>query len=143
MKLNKLILITVAFMFCSPSSTPKNGLIGKWENGFMIGVSHLNPDGSISVDDTIYDTTEIQFVGNEMNIGNREKYKNHVDQSKDTTLNYNYVIFSDTLNVVSKDSRKSYYHFAVKNDSLTLLYMYGDTIKVYFGMVFQGNFKKE
>jgi hypothetical protein len=144
MNLEKILYFAIVFVCCSPTATPENGLTGKWKNGFMIQATQIDESGIITgIYDTIYDTTEIQFVGNVISVANSKKYKNHIDRSEDTTFSFTYALSNDTLNTVFKDGRKSYYRFAVANDSLKLTFMYGDTIKLNFVEIVEGKYKKE
>jgi hypothetical protein len=131
MKKKFILIFATTLICCSPNSKTEDELLGKWNNVSIVYATGINPNdptNTIIVWDTINYGKEIEIKANEIRFNLTANYKKNTNLSQDTTFVYSYSKLNDTL-TIARNNKTSYYKYKISNDSLTMNYAYGDTIK--------------
>jgi hypothetical protein len=144
MKLKQILFLIAGLICCSPNSKDQDNLIGNWNKSNVLYLTEFTQNDSIIATDTIYDIKHIQINSNEINFNSLIQYKIDTTLSTDTLITFSYSKQNDSLIILMKSNKSEYYKYNIQNDSLTLIYLYGDTIPIdSFTTFLTGKYKKQ
>ena len=145
MKLKLTVIVAAVFVCCSPNSQSKDSLIGNWNSSVTIYKTTINSTtNQVIISDTIDITRQLQISSTGFNVNSSIQYKVETTLSTDTLITFNYSKSNDSLFVLSKGNKTENYKYNIKNDSLFLDFLYGDTIPIdNFTSILTGKYKKQ
>jgi hypothetical protein len=131
MNLKHIIIYAVFIIGCSPNLIKvEDNLIGNWNNSIAINATLIDRTdlSNLLYWDSVFYTKQIQINSNEIKLIYIIRYKIHDSLSTECKDTVNYIKSNDTLNI-TLNNNKSYYKYNIRNDSLIISYLYGDTVK--------------